>query len=219
MEFIEEIIHKIILSRGFRYYPEDEYLIKQILKLSENKKVLDVGCGNGHYSFLFEKYGADVIAFDYNDNLIKRANEKKKELNSNVEFLIADGTYPERYFSEKFGINFLCGFALFGVELNKELMKKYLQLLDENGKLVFVHNSNLVGNIRKTDWRNYKIEDIKIFFNSLNCTIEKIYFYDRHFIIRVLHSYVFNSFSTKMHIMLSKITRLPCSLVFIVKKN
>lgn len=221
MKFTDGIIHKLILSRGFNYYPEDKYLITQVLKLSKSKKikVLDVGCGNGHYSFLFENYGADVIAFDYDEALIKKANEKKKEFNSNVEFLIADGRSPEKYFTEKFEFIFLCGFAPFGIKQNKELMKKYLMLLEKNGRLIFVHNSNLTGDIRKTGWRNHKIEELKYFFENLGCTVENIYFYDRHIIIKLIHSFVFNNFSTKVHILISKITKLPCSLVFIVKNE
>ncbi|WP_440945518.1 class I SAM-dependent methyltransferase [Methanosarcina sp. T3] len=221
MKFIDGIIHKLVLSRGFRYYPEDRYFIKQILKFSENKntKVLDVGCGNGHYSFLFEACGAEVTAFDYDKALIKKANERKKELNSKVEFLVADGRYPEKYFTDKFGIIFLSGFALFGINQNKKLMEKYLLLLDKGGKLVFVHNSNLTGEVRKTRWRNHKIEELKSFYEDLDCTIVKTYFYDRHIIVKLFHSFVFNNFSTKIHILISKITKLPCSLVFIVKKK
>ena len=221
MKSIGETIHKLILRRGFKYYPEDKYFLKQILKFSENKnvKVLDVGCGNGHYSFLFEDCGANVIAFDNDEILIKKANEKKKELNSSVEFLIADGRCPEKYFTGKFDIIFLCGFAPFGINLNKKLMEKYLLLLDRNGKLIFVHNSNLTGIVRKTRWKNHMIKELKSFFESLGCRIEVIYFYDRHIIVKLLRSFAFNSLSTKMHILISKITKLPCCLVFVVKKN
>lgn len=221
MKLIDKIIHKLVLSRSFKYYPEDRYFIKQVLKFSENKnvKVLDVGCGTGHYSFLFDKYGANVTAFDNDKTLIKKANEKKREIGSNVEFLIADGRYPEKYLADKFGIIFLSGFALFGINLNRKLMEKYLLLLEKNGKLVFVHNSNLTGGIRKTSWRNHTIEELKSFFENLDCTIEEIYFYDRHIIVKLLHCFAFNSFSTKMHILISKITNLPCCIVFIVKKN
>ncbi|MDD3247658.1 MAG: class I SAM-dependent methyltransferase [Methanosarcina sp.] len=221
MNFLDDIINKLISENNFKYYPEDRYFIKHVLKFSENKnvKVLDVGCGNGHYSFLFEKYGANVTAFDYDKTLIKKANEEKREINSNVEFMIADGRYPEKYFTDKFGIIFLSGFALFGINQNKELMEKYLLLLDEGGKLIFVHSSNLTGDVRKTHWRNHKMEELKSFFESLDCTIEEIYFYDRHIIIKLLHSLAFNNFSTKMHVLISKITKLPCSLVFIVKKH
>lgn len=221
MKLRNKIIHKLILKMGFKYYSEDKYLIKEILKFSANKnpKVLDVGCGIGHYSFLFEQYGANAIGFDYDKTLIEKANEKKKELKSNVEFLIVDGRYPEKYFMEKFDIVFMSGFTLFGIDLDRELMEKYLSLLDLEGKLILVHNSNLTGLVRKTNWRDHKIEELKSLFESLGCNIEKIYFYDRHIIIKILRHFAITNFSTKMHILTSKITQLPCTLVFVVGKK
>lgn len=221
MKLTDKLIHKMILKMGFKYYSEDKYLIRKVLKYSENQtpKVLDVGCGIGHHAFLFEKYGANVIAFDYNETVVKKANEKKKELNSNVDFLIADGTSPESYFTEKFDIIFMAGFSIFGINLNKEIMEKYLSLLDVEGKLIFVHNSNLTGLVRKTNWRNHKIVELKNFFEGMGCNIKNIYFYDRHIIVKILRHFVFTNLSTKMHILISKITQLPCALVFVVEKS
>ncbi|MGB9928800.1 MAG: class I SAM-dependent methyltransferase [Methanosarcina sp.] len=221
MKFIDEFIHKLILHKGFKYYPEDEYFINKILKhlKNTNAKVLDVGCGIGHYSFLIERFGVKVTAFDYDKGLIEKANEEKKRLNSNVEFLIADGRYPEKYFIDKFDLIFMSGFSLFGINLDKVIMEKYLSLLNKNGRLVFVHNTNLTGTIRKTHWKNHKVEELRGFFTSLNCNIYEIYFYDRHIIVKLLHSLAFNNFSTKIHVLISKITKLPCSLVFVISKN
>ncbi len=221
MKLTDKLIHKMILKMGFKYYSEDKYLIRKVLKYSENQtpKVLDVGCGIGYHAFLFEKYGANVIAFDYNETVVKKANEKKKELNSNVEFLIADGRSPESYFTEKFDIIFMAGFSIFGINLNKEIMEKYLSLLDVKGKLIFVHNSNLTGLVRKTNWRNHKIVELKKFFEGMGCNIKNIYFYDRHIIVKILRHFVFTNLSTKMHILISKITQLPCALVFVVEKS
>ncbi|MDW5549181.1 class I SAM-dependent methyltransferase [Methanosarcina sp.] len=219
MKLADKIIHSLYIKKGFKYYPEDKYLIENILKLSKKEcpKILDVGCGSGHYSFLFDKYGAKVTAFDIDKFLIEKASEKKKEHNSNAVFLIADGRFPERRFSEKFDIIFMSGFSLFSTNLNKEIMEKYLSLLDSEGKLVFAHTTNLNGLVRETGPKNYRVEDVKKFFESSDCKIEKIYFYDRHVIIKILHYFVLNEFSTKMHILISKMTKLPCSLIFIVK--
>lgn len=219
MKLTNKIIHILYLKKKFKYYSEDKYLIQKVIKLSkkEHPKVLDVGCGNGHYSFLFDKYGADVTGFDIDKTLIEIANEKSKKLNSNAVFLIADGKFPERTFSEKFDIIFMSGFSLFSSKLNKKIMEKYLSLLDPKGKLVFAHTSNLNGLVRETGCRNYKIGEVRKFFENSDCKIEKIYFYDRHIIIKILHNFVLNKFSTKMHILISKITKLPCSLVFIVE--
>ncbi|WP_445474207.1 class I SAM-dependent methyltransferase [Methanococcoides methylutens] len=221
MRLIDKFIHKLILKNGFKYYSEDKYLIKEILKFSENEKpkVLDVGCGIGHYSILFEKYGANAIAFDCDKTVINKANEKKNELNSNVDFLIADGRFPEKHFTEKFDIIFMAGFSVFGINLDKEVMGKYLSLLDVGGKLILVHNSNLTGLVRKTHWKNHTIEELNTFFESLGRSIKKIYFYDRHIIIKILRHFVFTNFSTKLYSLMSKITQLPCALVFVVGKG
>lgn len=221
MKLTDKFIHILYLKKGFKYYPEDKYLIQNVLKLSKKEcpKVLDVGCGNGHYSFMFDKYGAKVTGFDIDKTLIEKASEKKKELNSNALFLIADGRFPERSFSEKFDVIFMSGFSLFKSNLNKKLMEKYLSLLDSGGKLVFAHTSNLNGLVRESGCKNYKINNIKELFESSDCKIEKIYFYDRHVIIKILRYFVLNKFSTKIHILISKTTKLPCSLVFIVERG
>lgn len=221
MKLLSEFINKLILKKGFFYYPEDRYLIIEILKFSEkkNSKVLDIGCGIGHYSFLFEKYGANVVAFDYNKDLIESANEKKKEIKSSIKFMNIDGNYPEQYFSEKFDIIFMSGFALFGIYLDEKIMKKYLLLLDDGGKLIFVTNSNLTGLVRKTNWKNYTIKELIDFFEGLDLNIEKIYSYDRHIIIKILRSFVFSSVSTKFHLLIIKLTKLPCNMVFIFSRK
>ena len=222
MKIRDEIIHKLILKKHFSYYPEDKYLVKEIIKFceKENPKVLDVGCGIGHYSFLFENEGANVVAFDYDKDLIKKTNEKKSEISSNVKFIIADGKYPEKYFNEgEFDVVFMSGFSLFTIDLNEELMERYLLLLDGGGKLIFIQNSNLTGVVRRTHIKNYSIEELKSFFETLDCNIEKIYFYDRQIVGRVLRSLAFNSFSTKIHILISKITKLPCNLVFVIGRE
>lgn len=222
MKIRDEIIHKLILKKGFSYYPEDKYLAKEVIKFSgkTNPKVLDVSCGIGHFSFLFENEGAKVVAFDYDKDLIKKANGKKSKIDSNVQFIIVDGNYPGKYFNkDEFDIVFMSGFSLFARDLNEELMERYLLLLDGGGKLIFIQNSNLTGVVRRTNIKNYSIEQRISLFESLDCDIEKIYFYDRHVSGKVLRSRAFSSVSTKIHILISKITKLPCNLVFVVSRG
>ena len=221
MNAFEKIRLKLILKLGFKYYNEDKYLIQTCLRSVKNKnpKVLDVGCGTGHHAFMFEKYGADVIAFDYDESKVKQANENKAERNSKVKFLIADGRYPEKYFTEKFDIVFMAGFSLFAIDLDKEVMRKYLSMLNEGGRLVMVHNSNLTGLVRKTAWRNHKKEEVFSFFENVGGKVEKFYFYDRHITVKILRRFAITNMSTRMHILISKITKLPCALLFIVSNN
>lgn len=218
---LEDIYQKLIKKMGFKYYDEDKFLIIKSIQASHktNPKVLDVGCGIGHHAFLFEKNGAEVTAFDYDANLIEKANELKKQNNSNVEFLIFDGNYPEKYLNENYDIIFMAGFSIFGTSLNVPIMEKYLRLLNEDGKIVLVHNSNLTGIVRRSNWKNHTIQDFQLFFQEAGASVDAIYFYDRHILIKILRNFVLTKFSTNLHILISRITKLPCALVFIATKK
>lgn len=218
----EYVVSKLIAHKAFKYYPDDIFLIKKVLSFvsCEEPRVLDVGCGNGHYSFLFEKCGASVIGFDYNDLLIEVNRQKADQNNSSISFLVADGTHPEKYLSGKmFDIIFMSGFSLFATNIPRQLMRKYIKLLSPNGILVFIQNSNQKGNIRKTGIRNYDINYLINEFMQLNCKIEKAFFYDRHISGRILHFKVFSDISTSIHSALTRFTGLPCNIVLIVSKE
>lgn len=62
----------------------------------EGKKVLDVGCGNGHYSFDFLRWGArHVVGIDNSEEMIQICNSTQKgnpEFIKNIEFHKADIT-------------------------------------------------------------------------------------------------------------------------------
>jgi len=222
MRLREAIAHRLILKKGFTYYPEDEFLVRKILSFAsnENPRVLDVGCGNGHYSFLFEKCGANVVAFDYNAHYIEE-NLKRAELSgSSIKFITADGNYPEKYFPGLvFDIIFMSGFSLFSIEISRPLMEKYLSLLTRNGILVFIQSSNLNGNVRRTHVRNYSIAQLTSAFSQLDCNIEKVFFYDRHILGRILRSYAFSDTSTICHRIITRISGLPCSIVMIISRR
>lgn len=223
MKIIEKVINGIIKRKAFSYYPWDIYLVKKILDYidEENPIVLDVGCGGGHYSFLFERCGAKVIAFDLNEDFIKKALNLKDENNiKNIEFLVGDGTELKFLNKESmFSIIFMSNFSVFSQSLNKEILSLYLNFLSDNGILVFIWNTNLSGVRRKSSWMNWPIDVLKDFFINSNCKIRKIYFYDRHIFGKFLKEYSFTSLTTKISYFISRITGLPCNLVIIVSKN
>jgi len=55
-------------------------LLKRELGSLDNKKILDVGCGDGVLSFLLAKEDAKVSGIDYSDIAIEFAKEKTKQL-------------------------------------------------------------------------------------------------------------------------------------------
>ncbi|UMM31122.1 hypothetical protein L5515_012728 [Caenorhabditis briggsae] len=62
---------------------------KAIGNVLEGKKVLDVGCGNGHYSFDFLQWGADeVVGIDNSPEMIQICQDSQKKLpvSSKIDF-------------------------------------------------------------------------------------------------------------------------------------
>lgn len=55
--------------------------------VSKENKIVDYGCGKGRVAlYLNHQIGCKTIGIDYNDQLIRIANENKKRLNSNIKF-------------------------------------------------------------------------------------------------------------------------------------
>lgn len=70
---------KIDVEAAFRSYKIDQEELS-------GKRVLDVGCWTGGFSFLFESFGAEVVALDVMDPEDSGFNLFKKHLNSKVRF-------------------------------------------------------------------------------------------------------------------------------------
>ena len=75
--------------QGAMYDRLEKKLIASLLPTeTEGKKLLDVGCGTGHWSRFFSKNGFDVTGVDISERMINAALQKDI---SNVSFHIADG--------------------------------------------------------------------------------------------------------------------------------
>jgi ubiquinone/menaquinone biosynthesis C-methylase UbiE len=56
-----------------------------------NKSVLDLACGDGHFSRLFAEWGAKkVVGVDQSSEMIKIALNKESEKNQGIQYLVAD---------------------------------------------------------------------------------------------------------------------------------
>jgi SAM-dependent methyltransferase len=74
--------------RGAMYDRLEKKLIADLLPAkAEGKKLLEVGCGTGHWSRFFSEYGFDVTGLDTSERMINAALQKNI---ANVSFLKAD---------------------------------------------------------------------------------------------------------------------------------
>jgi len=69
---------------GYKYDGRQEYIARELIKeynLSDNSKILDVGCGKGFLIYEFKKLlpNCEVFGFDVSEYAIKNAKEEIKE--------------------------------------------------------------------------------------------------------------------------------------------
>lgn len=75
------------------YYDRQEAAMREMLDGIDiaSERALDIGCGNGRFSFVIGEYAKEVLAFDLSSKLIEEANIKAAEAGVlNVKFLKQD---------------------------------------------------------------------------------------------------------------------------------
>ena len=88
------------------YKNEAAYVVQSLRKLdSTAKKILELGCGTGNYSFILRDHGFEILGIDASEEMISMANGKKSSLGGqNIDF--------EKCSSEDFHTNFEWDFAV-----------------------------------------------------------------------------------------------------------
>lgn len=81
--------------------------IKALLPELRGKKVLDIGCGTGIYTFLLEQYDPSAIrGIDLSDGMLEIAREKAHRLQSHAAFCKGDAACEAAYRGEKYDLIF-----------------------------------------------------------------------------------------------------------------
>ena len=113
--------------------------IEQEINCDKSFKILDIGCGTGRHSIELTKRGYQIIGIDLSESQLKRAREKAKEQELEIDFQKHDArTLP--FESEFDFVIMLCegGFSLMETdEMNFEILKNATKALKSNGKFIF----------------------------------------------------------------------------------
>jgi ubiquinone/menaquinone biosynthesis C-methylase UbiE len=78
-----------------------------LLKPQAGMKILDVGCGAGKLSFLFDEYtkgGAEITGGDFSEELLDKARAKNKELGTKIDFQFLDFNKPFNFADNTFDL-------------------------------------------------------------------------------------------------------------------
>jgi len=99
-----------ILYQDKDYEKECDFLEEIFVKYGGNiKSILDAGCGTGEHAIPLAKRGYEVVGFDASEDMVKRAKEKAKNSNTNINFQIMD--LRDFQFNRKFDAQ-ICMFAV-----------------------------------------------------------------------------------------------------------
>ncbi|OQY88451.1 MAG: hypothetical protein B6D38_08780 [Anaerolineae bacterium UTCFX1] len=79
----------------------------ELLQPKAGMNILDVGCGAGKLSFLFDDYtkrGAKITGGDFSEELLDKARAKNKERGSNIDFVFLDFNKPFNFADNSFDL-------------------------------------------------------------------------------------------------------------------
>jgi ubiquinone/menaquinone biosynthesis C-methylase UbiE len=78
-----------------------------LLKPQPGMNILDIGCGAGKLSFLFNEYtkgGAKITGSDFSEELLDKAREKNKKLGTKIDFQFMDFNKPFNFADNTFDL-------------------------------------------------------------------------------------------------------------------
>lgn len=132
-EFIEKY-KKMPLLHPFVVFPA----IHKALGDIKNKKILDLGCGSGSFSYALVERGAHVIGVDLSEKWIEIC-KKEYPHEKNITFICADGTNLTQFANDSFDF-VVMNMVLINIptldKVNK-IFQEVSRVLKKSGQLVF----------------------------------------------------------------------------------
>ena len=190
--------------QNYFHYPSWIYgpYVSSLIKfcgLRKGASILDVGCGQGFFSYLFSKHGMKVHGVDLSETGISAARNLYGRFG--ITFSVADVqtlTLPEQ-----FDCVFVRSCSLYNTEafpLEKEVTRNFLRNLKSSGTLVFGYNSNFSSK-ESTTWRYHSLEDVERHFSGYSNA--EVFFLNKATTL-LLRKLSFTTFATRLNVLLSK---------------
>ena len=167
--------YKNSIEKRSKYF---QNLLKEYTDIRLKKSnVLDIGCGNGQYTFIFSKFVNKIYGIDPSELMLKSARNNKKIFNSsNIRFY--KGNDLNIPFSQKFDIILYSNSLHFSSNVIKSLNNSY-DLLKKNGILLIMEPIKTFS-VSKLNPNNKKFNK-KIYTKKINI-LKKTKMYIKKFI-------------------------------------
>jgi SAM-dependent methyltransferase len=125
------------------------------------KRVLDVACGAGLFSFWLEQKGYEVVGVDINKRMIELALKTKKKYKFKSHFLLSDAANVN--LEGKFDSAIIFGNTLFSLSPKTfvNIIKNVKKHLKENGYVIINYRS-LLEKLANKEWKDVYFDSEKI---------------------------------------------------------
>ncbi len=181
--------------------------------LEKGASVLDVGCGQGFFSYWFSEHAMKVHGIDISETGIRMAENLYGRFG--IAFAVSDiqtATFPE-----KFDCIFVRSCSLYNTDVfssQNEVTDNLLRHLKVGGTFIFAYNSNFSARPSPT-WRYHSLEDVQRHFGKYpNAEV----FFLKKMTTYFLRAYSFTAFATRFNVLLSKVSGMGGELVCVLKK-
>ena len=209
-------------SSDFRSFSlSEKFFIKSMISkfnIKPGSKILDLGCGTGKYTHLFNQFGMDCLGVD----MSREGIQKAKIRSPNSKFIVGDVTNMS-FNDNSFDVLFCSGLSLFNETDLRALTpftRSILKYLKNGGLFVFIKTSRLTDKLSKNHTRlDYSIESFMSFFKKINelTTVAVTGTYPQIFIL--LRNYGFSKIPTVFSVLNTKLTRVGLKICIVFKKT
>lgn len=102
----------------------------------KNKKIIEIGCGNGYFARLLAKIGAKVTAIDLSGKLLSFAIAREKVKPLGIKYLVRDAASLHDIKNNSFDIA-VANMSLMDIADAENAIKEVSRVLRKNGKFIF----------------------------------------------------------------------------------
>lgn len=138
-------------SRSYWWNTDFLELMTRRWGISKPQRVLDLGCGRGHWSFELARVlpgGSQILGVDPEQASIDHANREAQNLNSNTSLSFQIGQAEELEFEDESFDFVTCQTLLIHLASPKAALEEMFRVLRPGGLLVAIEPNNLANSIR-----------------------------------------------------------------------